>query len=394
MIVSENFLLLTNLVYIDGWSIVRTKFECHKEGGEKATVILSKNGQTRELQSFDEDFVSFIVQIDKLVDSKGQTKLRKIRNTNKYFEDIENLVDEKQEKTRAAVKSILSGQFKFSFNPRNGIRKVLQDRISTSDPDVRGVKSNFFETYASLLIEGQRLVKLDEDMRKRNSDYAGYASKYGRILNRGFLGWANKTNVVDAYRRYIEAVSVDHEDFVRRINEQLKYVYFLQQLLVGIGRVDIENGARAVVDAYCRLCELCYPALYVAEVAVAFAKDRGSDIGQPSFDDLVKSLRNNSETRDLVEYVEPVLRNSEAHCATSIVLENGQPFVVAYDSRACPAREMKRFPLLELTNSLNCLAKSLVLALCTTLQLFEYAFLLLVLGSYEFKMLLVTLDQY
>jgi len=370
------------------------QFEYHKDTGEKATILLTKNGQTRELQSSAEDFVSFAIQLDKLVDSKGEIGLGKVKDLEKYYRDIENLVDEKQEKTRAAVKSILSGQYKFSFNPRSGIRKVLQDRIPVTDPDVRGVKSHFFETYANLLIEGQRLVRLDEDMRKRNSDYAGYASKYGRILNRGFLGQANKTNMVDAYRKYIEVVQVDNEDLVRRVHEQLKYVHFLQQLLVDAGRVDIENGARAVVDAYWRLCELCSPMLYAAQVAVALSEDGGSDVGQPSLDNSVKSLRNNPETENLVKCVEPILRNSEAHCSSSIVLENGQPFVVAYESRTYPAREIKRFPLSEVTDSLNCLAKSLVLALCMTLQLFEYAFLLLVLGSYEFKMLLVTLDQY
>jgi len=321
-------------------------------------------------------------------------KLAKIKNIEKYYEDMENLVDEKQEKTRAAVKSILSGQFKFAFNPRNGIRKILQDTMPKSDPDVRGVKNHFFETYASLLIDGQQLVKIDEDVRKRNSDYAGYASKYGILLNRGFLGQANKTNMVDAYKKYIEAGRVDPEDLVRRVHEQLMYADFLRQLLVEAGKTDVENGGRAVVDAYWRLCELCSPMLNIAKVAIALAEGEVLDGKQPGFEDIVESLRKNPETKDLVGCVEPILRNSEAHCASSVVLENGQPFVIAYESRGYPAHEIKRFPLLEVTSKLNCLAKSLVTALCTTLQIFEYEFLLLLLGSYEFKMRLVTLDQY
>ncbi len=62
--------------------------------------------------------------------------------------------------------------------------------------------------------------------------------------------------------------------------------------------------------------------------------------------------------------------------------------------RVNPAHEVKRFQLSELTNKLNCLSKSLLVAVYMELELFEYAFLLLVLGSYEFKMLLVTLAQY
>ncbi len=84
--------------------------------------------------------VSFVFSNQKLIDSKGETKIAKVKNLEKYWEDIANLVDEKQEKTRTAVKSILSGKFTFSFNSREGMEKILQKRIPTSDPDVRGAR--------------------------------------------------------------------------------------------------------------------------------------------------------------------------------------------------------------------------------------------------------------
>jgi len=390
---SKDFLLLTNLIYNEGWSITKTRFEYHREKGAKVAVVLSKMGQTRELQSEAEDFISFVIQTQKLANSKGQMRLAKIKNSEKYWKDIESLVDTNQEKTRAAMKSILSGQFKFLFNPSSGIRKILQDRIPTNDKDVRGVKGHFFETFASVLLEAQHVLKVKES-NESDPVFSGYASTYEKILRRGFLSQANKTNVVDAYKKYVESVRVDHVDLFRRIHEQLGYTRFLRQLLGEAGTVDAQNGGRAVVDAYWRLCELCYPLLYIAQVAIGFSEGRGSTVRQPSFKELVRSLRNNSEAKDLVECVEPILRNSEAHCASIIILESGQPFVIAYESRSYPARKIKRYPLQEVTNKLNCMAKSLVLALYMTLEIFDYAFLLLVLGSYEFKMLLVTLDQY
>jgi hypothetical protein len=238
------------------------------------------------------------------------------------------------------------------------------------------------------------VFRLSENPKKSNPTFAGYASTYEKILRHGFLGQADETNIIDAYKKYVGAVQIDHEDLLRRIHEQERYAEFLRQLLASTGKVDLQNGARAILDAYWRLCEVCYPMLYVAEVAMAFAENRVVSGDRPSFEDLVESLSNNSETKNLVECVEPILRNSEAHCVSSIVLENGQPVVIVYDCRSYPAHEIRRLPLSEVTNKVNCLAKSLLGALYMTLELFEYAFLLLVLNSYEFKMRLVTLDQY
>lgn len=391
---SEDFLLLTDMIYNKGWSIKEIKHTFNIESGEKSTIVLHKNGQTKELQSSAEDFVRFALEHQTIVNAKGEGKLAKIHDGEKYWSDIESLVDMDGGKARAAAKSILAGEFKFSFDPYNGIRKILQDRIPTNDPDVRGVKTHFFQTCAGVMIEARQLLKLEEPPKKSNPIFAGYASTYEKILRHGFLGQADKTNIIDAYKKYVGVVQVDHEDLLRRIHEQEGYAEFLRQLLVTTGKVELQNGARAVLDAYWRLCEVCYPLLYVAQVAIAFAENRVLSPDPPKFEALVESLGNNSETKNLVECVEPVLRNSEAHCASSIILVNGQPVVIAYDSRSYPAREIKRFTLSEVTTKVNCLSKSLLGALCITLELFEYAFLLLVLNSYEFKMRLVTLDQY
>jgi len=382
------------MIYNKHWSINRITHSFDKESGEKSTIVLHKDGQALELHSSAEDFVRFAHQHRKIVDAKGESKLTKVRDTRKYWNDIEKLVDIDGGKARAAAKSLMAGEFKFSFNPYAGIRKIVQDRIPTNDPDVRGVKTHLFETFAGVLIEAQQLLRLEEEPKKSNPIFAGYASTYEKITRRGFLGQADKTNIIDAYKKYVSAVQIDHGDLLRRIHEQERYAEFLRQLLAGVGKVELQNGARAILDAYWRLCEVCYPMLYVAQVALAFAEKRALSRDRPSFEDLVESLSNNSETKTLVECVEPVLRNSEAHCASSIVMENDQPIVVAYDCRSYPAREIKRFSLSEVTAKVNCLAKSLLGALYMTLELFEYAFLLLVLNSYEFKMRLVTLDQY
>jgi hypothetical protein len=391
---SQDFLLLTDLIYNKGWTVKNVRHDFGKDIDWKATIVLGKNGETKEMQSTEEDFVSFAVQLQKTIDSKGRGRLIPVKDSTMYWDDIEHLVDIDGGKTRSAVNAISSGSFTFSFKPLDGIKKILQDKIPTKDTDVQGVKNNFFETFGLVAIEAQRLLKLKEPVEKSNQVFATYASAYGKVLTRGFLGEVKKTNVLEAYKKYLKYIRFDHVDLVRRIHQQEKYVDFLRQLLAGAGGVDPQNGALAVADAYWRLCELCYPMLYVAQVALLFERNETPETDPPSFNDLIDFLEKTPETKDLVQCVEPTLRNSEAHCASSVLMEKGQVFLVANESRWYPAHEVKRFELSELTNKLNCLAKSLLVALYMELELFEYAFLLLVLNSYEFKMLLVTLAQY
>jgi len=146
---SADFLLLTDLIYNKGWSVKRVTHNFNKETGFRSTLVLANDDQERELESSAEDFVTFAIQIQKTIDAKGEGRMLKVHDTNKYWDDIVKLEDTDGGKTRAAVQAILSGKFTFSFSPLNGIRKILQNKIPTTDPDVRGVKEHFFETFAA-----------------------------------------------------------------------------------------------------------------------------------------------------------------------------------------------------------------------------------------------------
>jgi len=128
---SEDFLLLTDLMYNQGWKVNKVTHNFDKDTGFKSTVVLGKNAETKEIQSMSEDFVSFAVQLQKTIDSKG--RLIPVKDSNMYWDDIEHLVDIDGGKTRSAINAISSGSFTFLFKPLDGIKKTLQDKIPTKD---------------------------------------------------------------------------------------------------------------------------------------------------------------------------------------------------------------------------------------------------------------------
>jgi hypothetical protein len=392
--VSEDFLKLTNMIYIEHWTPVDYTLKWSKESGYDARIVLERDKVRQELVSSADDFAMLVFDLKQVADSKGQIKLRKIRKAEKYYSDIEYLLDEKGEKLKAAAQTVLSDSFQFQFDPFEGIRKILQDRIPTNDPDVRGVKEHYYETLVHTHAVGRGFAEWKHKEEKINAKLASYAAVFEKILREAFMRPGKKQEPVQDYRKFLDWARRDVADLGWRILEQQKYTDFLMGLLVKAGGVDVENGVRAVLDVYWRMCELCYPLLNVTRIAIEVSQGKDPNLVQPSFEDLVKSLAGHAEATKLLDCVEPVLRNCEAHAATGVVLEGQTPIVVAYETRTAYAREIARMPFSQVDEKAKCLKYSLVPALYNTLLLFEYAFQVIVLNSHEFKLLLVTLDQF
>src|SRR5208282_2423865 len=90
-------------------------------------------------------------------------------------------------KISAAINSVTSGQFTFTFDPYKGIRKILQDKVPQNDPDVCGVRKFFHETLAKIQLEARYFLTLKEQPQKTNPVYASYAADYEGILRHGFI---------------------------------------------------------------------------------------------------------------------------------------------------------------------------------------------------------------
>ena len=319
-------------------------------------------------------------------------RLCKVNDSEKYWSDIENLIDKDGSKLKNAISSVASNSFQFKFDPFEGMRKIVQSHLTVNDPDVLGVKNFFFETFARLIIEGSEATKIAKNMREVNSDFAMFEKTYNKILHKAFIPIGKEFELA-TYREFLRSINIDTEYMEKRITEQKAYSKFLVDLLIKEGKVDIENGARAVVDVYWRMCELCYPLLNVARSAIQTIEGKKDNSSQPSFDKLIEDLQNHCDGAKLVRCVEPALRHSEAHCSTSVIVQNGKPIVLLYESRGTRPHEICRMQFSEVEQKAKCLLNSLLPALYTTLVLFEYSLNILTLNSYEFKLRLVTLGQ-
>jgi hypothetical protein len=238
------------------------------------------------------------------------------------------------------------------------------------------------------------MVERFEELKKANPKVASYARSYEKMLREAFMSPGKRVEPVADYRKFLDAVGIDVANLGARILDQHNYTSFLMDLVIKKGIVDMENGVRAVLDVYWRMCELGSPLLNIARIAAEMAQGKSPEAEPTSYEKLVQFLKEHQDGSVLVEFVEPVLRNAEAHVSTSVIMEGHNPIVIAYDARVRPAREIARMPFSAVDEKVQGLKHSRVLeAMYFTLVLFEFAFQITTLPSREFKLLLVRLGQ-
>jgi len=111
------------------------------------------------------------------------------------------------------------------------------------------------------------------------------------------------------------------------------------------------------------------------------------------FSDVVDFLRT-SEFRELVDVVNPTLRNCEAHVSTRVRYHpTKKEEVILVDSRGRVPKELGRLTFDEVTEMTNKMYNSVTLALGGRFVLFLSALTILALKSFEYKTKLTSLGQ-
>ena len=92
----------------------------------KVTVVLEKDGNQISIQSFEPDFLKYVVELRGVANTTGDPKFTKIKDLNRYNADVKHLIDEDRSKVKKAADEIISGQFKFTYNPGKMIYEFLK----------------------------------------------------------------------------------------------------------------------------------------------------------------------------------------------------------------------------------------------------------------------------
>src|SRR2546427_5107321 len=105
--VSEDFRTLMKKVHVDGLKVasVEVNFQRINEGFSEKVEIALVGGEMREIfRSVESDVVDYAFHLQSIVGSGGKVTLAPVKDLNRYFKDVDHLVDQDNSKLEAAIK--------------------------------------------------------------------------------------------------------------------------------------------------------------------------------------------------------------------------------------------------------------------------------------------------
>lgn len=293
-------------------------------------VVSVENGKdVLKRESDDFDFSMYSLSLKAARDQAGTRQLQPIADSNKYWDEMEQLCRDADAKREAAFKRLDSGAFRFDYNPQSLLTKFLASR-DWGSPEFTPLKRDHFEIQAYFLRYAQQLLGTQKQMHARKPA----TQRYGEIVD-DILRNAFRTDVdfVTNYLRFHDLAKLDVEDAIVQAAGQHKIVEDLVGMLAARGKVDGAVGIAHLLDIYRRLAESTVPFIRTLSDAICIADGRPVPdplLGYAKRCEIVKA----SPYAQLLHCLDPEIRHSESHTATKIDKQAGKVFLTDVVERA------------------------------------------------------------
>lgn len=350
-------------------------------------VVSVENGKdVLRLESDDFDFSMYSLSLHAARDQAGTRQLRPIANSNRFWEEMEQLCRDADSKRLAAFKRIDSGAFRFDYNPQSLLTKFLASRDWGSS-EFTPLKRDHFEIQAYFLRYVQQLLETKKQMHARKPATKQYEDIVDEILMKAFR---TDVDFVNNYLRFHDLAKLDVEDAIVQASQQHKIVEDLIGMLAARGTVDGAVGIPHLLDIYRRLAESTVPFIRTISDAICIANGRplpDTSLGYAKRCDIVRS----SPYARLLDCLDPEIRHSESHTATKVDKPAGKVFLTeVIDGRRTILREYTFKQVADMTRELQ---DALFPALLMAFYMHELVCILVILMSREYVELLLNIDN-
>ncbi len=335
--------------------------------------------------STEPDVSNYVTNLQKSVDAEGNIKFTAYKDLNKYWEEVQFLVDRDQSKLNAAVAHIKAGKYKFTFDADNMLEKFLVAKTRKSNK-FAPLKTEHYYIVAHHLIQCQIALAQFE---KAKREKPGFEHAYNRVDNIFMRAFRNDPNFVKNYLTRQSKSSFNLEDFIKQVSSIADHIGALKEIFPVEG-VPGEKGIMFVLDTYRRYVEGCIKPLNLLRIGKEL-KD-----GNQSPDQKKRAGENKlilqAELGSLLDCFDPNIRNSESHLSTEIDKSNRK--VLITESRSGKRKILAEYTFQEITDMTNTIKDTLFPALLYAVYM-EWRTMLLVIvyPSAEYKHMLLGIGN-
>jgi hypothetical protein len=386
---SPDFIRLINAIHKERYQVLGTHIE-GKQVGEafelKASVELEKAGKQMIIESSEQDFVEYVLHWRRTCDLTGEYKLMHIKDLNKYWADVEHLMDEDRSKVKNALQELVSGKFVFKYDPVELVKKFLID-----NPDVRNKSflslKNDYHYILALVLHNQRglLVKSQEKLLNKYPE----ARKFIDVADYFLRSFRQTGNPIKDYRFFNSFINFDMNALYLRTSTQFKVINDTMKEFVKRGTVDGDIAVPKMMDVYGRYLELSAPIINLLRIGMELKNGVSAPEKQGSLGYNIMILKSDSNYGLLFSCLDEMIRHSDAHAA--IEVSNGKVHIL--DARSRKVKVLRTYTFQQIGDMARVMQHELFPAFISELPLYDAVSLDLVLISQEYKFLLLAIGN-
>lgn len=385
--VSAELAELVRLIHQERYDVEYIKWHVTDKGGrfEQVCIVrLRKKEDTVTLTSSTPDFCEYVHHLQHLGDSAGKIRIRRIRDLNRYWSDVEYLVDEDKSKVHKAIGDLRTGKFKFNYDFDRLLDEILLKNAPTSNRYLP-LKRDYYYIFAMYLLRSEGTVKSQATIIAKDAMAKAYVDAANEIT----IAFRPSSNAIENYRFYKKWAAFDFNRIVSRIASQSDVVNDAVAELVRRGKVSGPIAIDRFLTIYKKITELISPFLNLIRVGMQLKDGVANPKPILPLGQNIALLRAHSTYGPLFHCLDADLRHADAHVSAEVVDND----VVLYDCRGKTAKELKRYTLEEVGKMTQTLQQTLFPAMAITMIMQEVAMKDLVLISREFKFLLLSIGN-
>jgi len=383
--VSQDFLTLMELMYKKKFKVINVTISFSRNKGMEAKIELQKDSQKTEIESKEPDFIMYVGSIQKTVDEEGGFKLVKIKDTNRYYDDIDFLVDEDKKKINEAVKKVSINKFDFeSLNIEKTLDRFLTRKRMPKDKEILKLKEWYYEIFAYYLLFSNQVNKFKELAVDKSEQRKLYYQLSDSLLSKGFLRIGNPIKDYLFYRKYCDFDIFELFEKTQRVSNFIKLI--VERM--SIRPVKSEQGIQVVLDFYRRVSELLKPLVNLLRICVEIKNGNKEPRKFLSYIQNVNTIRDDKDFGKLVEFIDPYIRNNESHLET--VVDDKNKKVLLKNPKRVTIKEYSFDDVIKMTHLLE---RMILPALLFSFLIFNCAIRLLIFQDGRYKMSLLALGN-
>lgn len=379
---SENFKLLMKLLFTDKKKINKVGIKLSKDDFEYTKIDFTDE---EKFESQEADVAKYAFSLKSTINSDGDYEIASYNNLDKYYSDIEYLLDKDNTKLKKAVEDIRTGRYRFKFDPDKLLEEFLSSKRRKSKKFLP-LKTEYFHICAYNLLQSHiALVNLNK-AKSKYPEIDGYYKKIDYIFMKAFR---NDRNFVKNYIRQQKAGSFDLGDFAKQVISVTDYTKALKDIFPKQG-VKPKTGINFVLDMYRRYAEACVKPLNLLrigqEIMDGVASPEPKKTSEQNKTILLKSLG------PVLDCFDGRIRNSESHLSTEI--DNKGKKILITKSQKEGREVLTKYTFEEMIGMTNTIKDKLLPSLTFTLYI-EWRVMLLVIvyPLPEYKILLLQIDN-